>query len=76
MKTFNLLVILVGIVTAGPPYSMLSIDAGAQHGITHIAHIDAIEKMAYDLARERYCIPERTRKRVSVSEIYDYIAGT
>ena len=55
---------------------MLSIDAGAQHGITHIAHIDAIEKMAYDLAREKYCIPERTRKRVSVSEIYDYIAGT
>ena len=55
---------------------MLSIDAGQQQGVTHIAQIDAMEKMAYDIAREKYCIPERPLKRVSVSEFYDFIAGT
>jgi len=56
--------------------SMLSIDAGGQHGTTHIAQIDAIEKMTYELARESNCIPERKEKKVSVAEIYDFIAGT
>ena len=35
-----------------------------------------MEKMAYDVARETHCIPSRDRKRVSVSEFYDFIAGT
>jgi predicted acylesterase/phospholipase RssA len=35
-----------------------------------------MEKMAYDIARETHCIPSRDRKRVSVSEFYDFIAGT
>lgn len=35
-----------------------------------------MESEAYAYAKNKYCIPDRDNKRISMSEVFDLVAGT
>jgi len=56
--------------------SILAIDGSTLLGLPQINTIANLETEAYSIAKEKFCIPERSSKKVLVAELYDYIIGT
>ena len=57
-------------------YNILSIDAGSYNGLVSSSFIDYMEHYSYFYARAAYCIDERKSNKLSMAELFDYIAGS
>ena len=57
-------------------WNILSLDGGGIRGLITATVASYIEDYTYTYAREKYCIPERAKPKVSLSELFDMVAGT
>ena len=57
-------------------WNILSLDGGGIRGLITATVVKYMEEVAYNYSIEKYCMPERDIKKVSMSELYDMIAGT
>ena len=58
------------------PYFILSLDSGQHKGFMTAKFVSFMEERAYNIARRIKCIEKRTSERMSMTELYDLIAGS
>ena len=68
----------MGSVSAGTTktWNILSLDGGGIRGLITATVVDYMEGYSYRYARDAYCIPARDNEQLSLSEIFDMVAGT
>jgi hypothetical protein len=66
----------MSVVDLSNSIAVLAIDGGPQVGMVNAQWIDSLEQEAYKIGTEEFCIPANRHHKVSVSELYDYVAGT
>jgi uncharacterized protein len=57
-------------------YNIISFDGGGIRGLITATVVDYLESYAYTYARETYCIPERNKTKLPMSDLFDLLAGT
>jgi predicted acylesterase/phospholipase RssA len=57
-------------------WNILSLDGGGIRGLITATVVKYMEEYSYNYSVSQYCLPERAIKKVSMSELYDMVAGT
>lgn len=57
-------------------FNILSLDGGGIRGLITATVVDYMEKYAYNYTIENYCDAENTDQKISMSRLFDLVAGT
>lgn len=66
----------VSFAHAADHFNILSLDSAKYKGYMTASFVDAMERQAYKLANDQYCIPTRKSARIAMPELFDMVAGS